>query len=52
MSIGRGRSVGVEQSGSSGNVRRMVLPPLDPARSALRDHVLEHSVKHGDFTLK
>lgn len=28
------------------------LPPLDPARAALRDHVLAHSVKHGDFTLK
>ncbi|MBI5087423.1 MAG: orotate phosphoribosyltransferase [Actinobacteria bacterium] len=30
----------------------MQLPELDPARSALRDHVLRHSVKHGDFTLK
>ncbi len=29
-----------------------VLPPLPPARAALRDHVLEHSVKRGDFTLK
>jgi orotate phosphoribosyltransferase len=28
------------------------LPPLDPARAALRDHVLYHSVKTGDFTLK
>jgi orotate phosphoribosyltransferase len=28
------------------------LPPLDPAREALRAHVLEHSVKRGDFTLK
>lgn len=28
------------------------LPPLDPARSALRDHVLAHAVKRGDFTLK
>lgn len=28
------------------------LPALDPARSALRDHVLAHSVKRGDFTLK
>lgn len=28
------------------------LPPLDPARTALRDHVLRHSVKRGDFTLK
>lgn len=28
------------------------LPPLDPARAALRDHVLAHSVKRGDFTLK
>jgi len=25
---------------------------LDPARSALREHVLAHSVKRGDFTLK
>ena len=28
------------------------LPPLDPARAALRDHVLRYSVKTGDFTLK
>jgi len=28
------------------------LPPLDPAREALRDHVLRHSVRRGDFTLK
>ena len=28
------------------------LPPLDPARSALRDHVLRYSVRRGDFTLK
>lgn len=28
------------------------LPPLDPARHALREHVLRHSVRHGDFTLK
>ena len=28
------------------------LPPLDPARHALREHVLEHSLKIGDFTLK
>jgi orotate phosphoribosyltransferase len=28
------------------------LPDLDPARAALRDHVLAHSVKTGDFTLK
>jgi orotate phosphoribosyltransferase len=28
------------------------LPPLDPARHALRDHVLRHSVKRGDFVLK
>ena len=28
------------------------LPPLDPARAALRNHVLRHSVKRGDFTLK
>jgi len=28
------------------------LPPLDPARHALRDHVLRHSVRRGDFTLK
>jgi len=30
----------------------MDLPPLDPARDALRDHVLAHSLKRGDFTLK
>lgn len=30
----------------------MTLPALDPARTALRDHVLRHSVKRGDFTLK
>lgn len=28
------------------------LPPLDPARHALRAHVLEHSLKRGTFTLK
>lgn len=28
------------------------LPILDPARDALRRHVLEHSLKTGDFTLK
>ncbi len=28
------------------------LPPLDSARARLRDHVLAHSVKRGDFTLK
>lgn len=28
------------------------LPPLDPARDALRRHVLTHSVKRGRFTLK
>lgn len=28
------------------------LPPLDPARARLRDHVLTHAVKRGDFTLK
>lgn len=28
------------------------LPILDPARSALRDHVLRHSLKTGSFTLK
>ena len=28
------------------------LPALDPARSALRDHVFAHSLKTGDFTLK
>lgn len=29
-----------------------LLPVLDPARDALRRHVLEHSLKTGDFTLK
>jgi orotate phosphoribosyltransferase len=28
------------------------LPPLDPARTVLRDHVMRHSIKRGDFTLK
>ncbi len=28
------------------------LPPLDPQRAALRDHVLRHSLKRGSFTLK
>ncbi len=28
------------------------LPTLDAARAALRDHVLAHSVRRGDFTLK
>src|SRR4051812_21623397 len=28
------------------------LPALDPARAALRAHILQHSVKRGDFTLK
>lgn len=28
------------------------LPPLPPARHALREHVLAHSVRRGDFTLK
>ena len=28
------------------------LPALDPARDALRQHVLTHSLKTGDFTLK
>jgi len=30
----------------------MDLPPLDPARHALREHVLAHSVRRGDFALK
>jgi len=30
----------------------MDLPELDPARTALRDHVLRYSLKRGDFTLK
>lgn len=28
------------------------LPPLDPARHALREHVLAHSLRLGDFVLK
>ena len=28
------------------------LPPIDDARASLRDHVLRHSLKTGDFTLK
>jgi orotate phosphoribosyltransferase len=34
------------------NMSELDLPRLDPARSALRAHVLLHSVKRGDFTLK
>jgi orotate phosphoribosyltransferase len=30
----------------------MTLPTLGPARDALREHVLEHSLKTGNFTLK
>ncbi len=30
----------------------MDLPQLDAARSALRDHVMQHSVRRGDFVLK
>ena len=30
----------------------MTLPPLDSAREALRQHVLTHSLKSGNFTLK
>ena len=35
-----------------GQVTDLVLPLLSPALHALRAHVLEHSVKRGDFTLK
>ena len=39
-----------------GTVRSAVvtadLPMLSPARAALREHILRHSVKRGDFTLK
>ena len=31
---------------------RVALPPLPPALAALREHVLKHSVKRGQFTLK
>jgi orotate phosphoribosyltransferase len=31
---------------------RVELPPLEPARQALREHVLRHSVRRGAFTLK
>jgi orotate phosphoribosyltransferase len=34
------------------SVADVQLPPLPPVRAALRDHVLAHSVKRGDFTLK
>lgn len=37
---------------STSSDRRQALPSLDPARTALRDHVLRHSVKTGTFTLK
>lgn len=39
-------------SSESSPLDRTDLPTLDPARSALRAHVLAHSVKFGDFTLK
>jgi orotate phosphoribosyltransferase len=32
--------------------KRSDLPPLSPTLERLRAHVLEHSVKHGTFTLK
>jgi orotate phosphoribosyltransferase len=31
---------------------RSQLPALDEARARLREHVLDHSLKHGEFTLK
>ena len=34
------------------NSENTSLPPLDPARHALREHVMAHAVKRGDFTLK
>ena len=39
--------------GTVGNMTDVgALPPLDPARTRLREHVLAHAVKRGDFTLK
>ena len=35
-----------------GRIVSAELPPLDPARAALREHVLRYSVRTGDFTLK
>ena len=35
-----------------GVAQRSDLPPLSPTLERLRAHVLEHSVKHGTFTLK
>jgi orotate phosphoribosyltransferase len=32
--------------------QRTEFPTVDPIRKRLRDHVLEHSLKEGDFTLK
>ena len=34
------------------NSENTSLPPLDPARHALREHVMTHAVKRGDFSLK
>ena len=34
------------------NSENTSLPPLDPARHALREHVMAYAVKRGDFTLK
>jgi len=48
------RSVAVttEPPANESSARRPTLPELAPGRDALRRHVLEHSVRFGDFTLK
>src|SRR5687768_3918400 len=39
-------------TGTVGLMSDSTLPSLPPSRAALRDHVLEHSVRLGEFTLK
>ena len=39
-------------TGTVGPMSDSTLPSLPPSRAALRDHVLEHSVRLGEFTLK
>jgi len=45
-------AVTTEPPANESSARRPTLPELAPGRDALRRHVLEHSVRFGDFTLK
>ena len=50
---GRERRLNGRRGSTVGDVaHRSDLPPLSPTLERLRAHVLEHSVKHGTFTLK